>query len=94
MSSLPSPYMINFGISPYFKCQLIKEIHVSLYFVVSYDESLNQMKMKMNKMNKNSYWNECLGVVETRCFDSKFLKRTTLEIHTTRLSVIVLGLCH
>ena len=43
MSSLPPPYMINFGISLYFKCQLIKEIHESPYFVVSCDESLNRI---------------------------------------------------
>ena len=74
MSSLHPPYMINFGISPYFKCQLIKKIHVSPYFVVSYDESLNRIVQDEQMDIQIRYWNESLGVVETRYFDSKFLK--------------------
>ena len=54
MSSLPPPYMINFGISPYFKCQLIKEIHVSPYSVVSYDESLNRIVQGEQKWTSKS----------------------------------------
>ena len=58
--------MIYFGISPYFKCQLIKEIHVSPYFVVSYDESLNRIVQDEQMDIQIRYWNESFGVVETR----------------------------
>ena len=71
--------MINFGISPYFKCQLIKEIHVSPYFVVSSDESLNRIVQDEQMDIQIRYWNESFGVVETCYFDSKFLKRPNAE---------------
>ena len=34
-------YFINFGIAPYFRDLLLKELKSSKYIVVSYDESLN-----------------------------------------------------
>ena len=71
--------MINFGISPYIKCELIKEIYVSPYFVVSDDESLNRIVQDEQMDIQIRYWNESLGVVETRYFDFKFLKRPKAE---------------
>ena len=72
-----SSYMINFRIPPYFKCQFIKEIHVSPYFVVSYDESLNRIVQHEQMDIRIRYWNELLCVVETHYFDSQFLKPPT-----------------
>ena len=42
------------------------------YFIVSYDESLNRIEHEQMDI-RIRYWNESLGVVETRYFDSKFL---------------------
>ena len=35
--------MIPYGIAPYCKCELLKQINLSLYFSLSFDDSLNSM---------------------------------------------------
>ena len=68
-------YYINFGIAPYFKDLSLEELKSSKYIVVSYDESLytildeEQIDILVRFVNKTT------ELVETRYFDSTFLKR-------------------
>ena len=83
MSPLPPPYMINFGIPPYIKCQLIKEIHLSPYFVVWRILELNSTRWT------NGHTNWLLEWIFWCCWDTLFwfqvLKTSSQRwIHTTR----------
>jgi hypothetical protein len=86
LSRTKCTYFINFGISPYFKTQLLKDIQASPYFVVSYDESMNRIAQEEQMDIQIRYWNETKGVVDTRYFDSKFLKRPNAENLTGELN--------
>ena len=52
---------------------------MSPYFVIFYDESLNRIVQDEQMDIQIRYWNKSFGVVETRDFDSKFLKRPYAE---------------
>ena len=66
---------INFGLAPYFKDLLVKEIKAANIFVVSFDESLNKVLQEEQMDVQVRYWNEAAKQVNTRFFDSQFLKR-------------------
>ena len=68
-------YFINFGIAPYFRDLLLKELKSSKYIVVSYDESLNAFLEEEQMDILVRFFNETTKLVETRYFDSTFLKR-------------------
>jgi len=75
LSRTKCTYLINFGLSPIFKSKLIKDIQSSPYFVASYDESMNRISQDEQMDVQIRYWNDLSGLVETRYFDSKFIKR-------------------
>ena len=68
-------YIINYGLSPYFKDNLIKSINSSPFYTLSFDESMNSV-MQNCQMDVNiKFWDEMSGTVQTRYFDSQFLYR-------------------
>ena len=68
-------YYTNFGIAPYFKDILLKNLKSAPYFVTSYDESMNRILQEEQMDIVIRYFNDGSGLVETRYFDSAFLKR-------------------
>ena len=64
-----------FGLAPYFKEHLLKSLRVSPYFVLSFDESFNQTLQEEQMDLQLHYWEDSLGQVCIRYFDSRFLKR-------------------
>lgn len=79
-------YLINFGLSPFFKLELVNCIKSSPYFIASFDESLNQVTQNEQMDIQIRFWNESTGLAETRYLDSKFLKRPNAENLTTELN--------
>ena len=67
-------YFINFGVAPYLKDQLLSIIDTSTFFVVSYDESMNRIFQEEQMDIGLRYFNDDTGLVETKSFDSAFLK--------------------
>ena len=75
LSKTKCSYFINLGLAPYFKDLLVKEIKAANIFVVSFDESLNKFLQEEQMDVQVRYWNEAAKEVNTRFFDSQFLKR-------------------
>ena len=64
---------MNFGLAPYLKDLLLKEITVSNCFEVSFDESMNKvLQEEQVDVVQIRYWNEAAKLVDTRFFDSQF----------------------
>ena len=68
-------YMILFGLAPYFKNALIKDNNNSLYYSLSFGESLNSIVQKFQTDIHIRYWDNKEKKVKTRYLDSQFLER-------------------
>ena len=68
-------YLVNFGIAPYFKEQLLLKLKSSPCFVACYDESLNRTFQEEQMDTVVKYFDDVTGLVETRYLTSAFLKR-------------------
>ena len=79
-------YLINFGLAPYFKQELLNSIKASSHFVVSFDESLNRVVQDDQMDIQIRFWNESENVVSTRYLDSRFIKRPNAENLVTELN--------
>ena len=75
LSKTKCGYFINFGLACYCKDLLVKEVKAANIFVVSFDESLNKVLQEEQIDVQFRYWNEAAKQVNTRFFDSQFLKR-------------------
>ena len=72
-------YMILFGLAPYFKNALIKDINNSLYYSLSFEESLNSVVQKCQMDINIRYWDNKEEKVKTRYLDSQFLERPNAD---------------
>ena len=71
--------IIAFGLAPYFKKLLVKDIKLSPFYLLSFDESLNN-KLQEEQMDISiRFWNDIAGEVVTRYFDSRFFKRPNAD---------------
>ena len=68
-------YFIHFGVALYLKDQLVSIVDTSTFFVVSFDESMNRIFQEEQMDIGLRYFNDDTGLVETKYFDSAFLKR-------------------
>ena len=71
--------MILYGLAPHFKSRLREAINSSIYYSLSFDESLNSVEQKCQLDVNVRFWNECRNIVKTRYYDSKFLDRPNAE---------------
>ena len=55
---------INFGLVPYFKELLLKEIKASDCFRISFDESMNKVLQEEQMDVQIRYWNEVWGELQ------------------------------
>ena len=74
MGKTKSRYMVIYGLTPYFKKELLKKINSSLFYSVSFDESFNSELQKC-PMDVNVHYWEKKNIAVTRYFDSAFLDR-------------------
>ena len=85
-------YFVNFDLQPYLHGLLTESIKKSLYYSISFDESLNDL-FQYCQMNLHiRSWNNNLNLVKSRYFDSQFLVHPTaknlLESMITSLATI------
>ena len=72
-------YIILYGLAPHFKGNLREAINSSVYYSLSFNESLDSVQQKC-QMNPNvRFWNESRNIVKTRYYDSKFLEKPNAE---------------
>ena len=72
-------YMILYGLPTHVKSRPREEINSSIYYSLSFDESLNSLEQKYQMDVNVRFWNECRNIVEIRYYDSKFLDRPNTE---------------
>ena len=79
-------YLINFGVAPYFREELISSIKTSPHFVASFDEYLNRVLQDDQVDIQIRFLDESDDIVSARYFDSKFLKRPNAEKFVSELN--------
>ena len=79
LSKTKCSYILNYGLAPYFKDILLKEIKESDCFGVSFDESMNKVLQEEQMDVQIRYWNETTKQVDTRYIDSQFLRRPNAQ---------------
>ena len=70
-------YMVNFGIAPYFKSLLMDTLKKSECFVVSFDESLNEVTQLCEMDLLVRFFDHLENKVKIRYFDSRFFGHGT-----------------
>ena len=71
------PYMIMFGLAPYFKDELTKKLLSCSAFVVCFDEALNRVIQQGQMDIFIRYYDDPSGMVVARYFGSAFLGHST-----------------
>ena len=72
MKSTKSAYVVNHGLAPYFTKKLYEEIDSTDIIVLSFDESLNDVKQECEMVLVLRYWSVSQQLVCTRYLDSAF----------------------
>ena len=72
-------YSIVFGIAPFFKNELMKDVCMCDYFVIGFDESLNKISQKQQMDLNIRYWCTKESMVKTRYLNSVFLERSSAK---------------
>ena len=70
-------YVVNHGIAPYFKTILKDEILLSDCFVVSFDESLNQVTQQCKMDLVIRFWNFTQNKIQVRFWNSVYFGHGT-----------------
>ena len=70
-------YLACFGIYPYFHKLLIEKIRAVKYYILSFDESLNQINQKKQIDMIVRFWNSESNKVAERYFNSEFMGHAT-----------------
>ena len=87
LSRTKCTYLINFGVAPYFRQELINSIETSPHFAVSFDKSLNRVLPDDQIDIQIRFWDESENLFSSRYFDSKFLKRLNAENLVSELNI-------
>ena len=75
LSKTKCSYFIKYGLPPHFKELLLQDVKVCPFFVLSFDESLNEFIQKEQMDLQIRYWDNTQNKVRTRYLDSYFLQR-------------------
>ena len=69
----------TYGIAPYLKSNITKSILKAPYFIIDFDESLNSVLQNEQMDIQIKYWSDEDCNIQTRYYDSKFLKRANFD---------------
>ena len=72
-------YLFNYGMSPFVKEPLVKNIVASPFYTVSFDESVNRVLQNKEMDAHICYWDINTFMASTRYFDSQFLLRPNAQ---------------
>ena len=79
LSKTKCVYYVVFGIASYFKELLVKDIKSSPFYLLSFDEILNN-KLQEEQVNISIwFWDHIAGEALTRYFDFSFFKRPNAD---------------
>ena len=92
MGQTKSRYVILYVLAPHFKSRLREAINSSIYYSLSFDESLNYVEQKCQMDVNVRFLNECRNIVETRYYNSKFLDRPNAENLLESIRDVSIGL--
>ena len=79
LSKAKCAYYVVFGLAPYFKELLVKDIKLSPFYSLSFNESLNNKLQEEQIDISIRFWDGIAGEAVTRYFDSKFFKRSNAD---------------
>ena len=79
LSKTKCSYIVNFGLAPYFKDLLLKEIKASDSFRILFYESMNKVLQEEQMDVQSRYWNETTKLVDTQFFDFQFLRHSNVK---------------
>lgn len=79
MSKTKVGYYITFGIAPYFKNLLLRDIKDSPFYSVLFDESLNKIFQEEQMDIQIRFWNNSSNLACTRYLDSQYLHRPNAD---------------
>ena len=65
--------MINFGLEPYFRESLTRDVNQSPVYCYSFDKSMNSVLQNCQMNLLICYWDESNDITQTQYLDSKFL---------------------
>ena len=68
-------YLVNYGMAPFVKDQLVKNIVASPFCTISFDESMNRVLQNEQMDVQVRYWDVNTSIASTCYFDSQFLLR-------------------
>ena len=72
-------YMRNFGLEPYFRESLTRDVNQPPFYSYSFDESMNSVLQNCQMDVVIRYRDESNNVSQTRYLDSEFLNRPNAE---------------
>ena len=75
LSKTKCSYFIKYGLASHFKELLLQDVKVCPFFVLSFDESLNEFIQKEQMYLQIRYWDNTQNKVRARYLDSYFLQR-------------------
>ena len=74
LSKTKCDYYVVFGLIPYFKELLVKDVQLSQFYSLSFDEKLNNNLQEEQMDISFRFWDDIAGEAVTRYFDSRFFK--------------------
>ena len=72
-----STYVVNHGLSPYFKELLTQNVNLSDFFVMSFDETFNSVTQSCEMYIIIRYWDIQAEIVQVHYWSSEILGQTT-----------------
>ena len=85
LSRTKCSYLVRFGLLPYFRDSLVKEVKSSPFFSISFDESLNKALQKNQMDIQIRYWCPIINMIKVRYWGSTFQYSTSAEVLVTEL---------
>ena len=84
-SATKAAYQICFGLAPYFRKELIKDIRKSNCYIISFNECLNKVTQTEQIDLTVCYWSESEEKVVVNYWDSQFIGHTQAEVLFERM---------
>ena len=79
LSKTKCAYYVVFGLALYFKELLVKDVKLSQFYSLSFDEKLNNNLQEEQMDISFRFWDDIAGEAVTRYFASRFFKRPNAD---------------
>ena len=82
-------YIVNYGVTPYFKQLLDAKLYKAPLYTLSFDESLNEITQESEMVVMVQYWDEEENEVRTCYLGSTFLGHSTAVDLMDKLNEVI-----